>query len=104
MLPQKKRVSKRSFPLIMRSRKVISRPAFSLRVLPLNEGSKVSVVVSKAVSKSAVTRNTLRRRFYSAIAVVVPKTGTYVFFLKKEAAQYSFKDICESVTEVFLSL
>ena len=88
----------------MKSRKVISRPAFSLRVLPSDEASKISVVVSKAVSKCAVTRNTLRRRFYSAIAVVVPKTGTYVFFLKKEAVQSYFKDICEAVTEEFLSI
>lgn len=49
--------------------------------------AKVAVTTSKKVSKSAVTRNTVRRRVYSALRPIVSriKPGLYLFITKKGA-------------------
>ncbi len=57
------------FPLILESRNYSNSPHFSLRYTASPEGLvKIGVTVSKKVSKSAVVRNTVRRRAYSALA------------------------------------
>ncbi len=58
--------------------------------------SKFSFVVSKKVSKSAVQRNLLRRRGYSALRLILGKKKLHtlpvlgVFFLKKDAEKLTF--------------
>ena len=49
---------------------------------------RVAVVVSKKVSKSAVTRNRIRRRVYEAVRLQPPVTGPYdlIFMVYSEDA------------------
>ncbi len=79
----------------------------SLRVTKTQKGlSKFSFVVSKKVSKSAVVRNLLRRRGYSALQSALDRekisTGGFLgaFFFKKGADKLDFKSIQSEV--VFL--
>jgi ribonuclease P protein component len=68
---------------------------------PDNSPSQFSFSVSKKVAKSAVSRNTLRRRGYAAITPLLSqsKFGFYCMFsFKKGAASLTSKDIIEEVT------
>ncbi len=57
--------------------------------LPINDPklpSRYSVVVAQKTVKTAVARNSLRRKYYAAIRIVCPeiKNGYYlIFFIKK---------------------
>lgn len=57
---------------------------FILRVLESGRDVKMAVSVSKKVSKSAVTRNTLRRRTYAVIKGMIPSLhrGAYLLSAK----------------------
>ncbi len=57
--------------------------------------SRFSFVVSGKVAKSAVSRNTLRRRGYEAIKELGPKpTGAVgMFFAKSKAADLPYKTL-----------
>ena len=63
--------------------------------------TRVAVVVSKKVEKTAVGRNRMRRRVYEALRVnfdLVPKGVDYVFVVySKEIGKMSFKELEESL-------
>lgn len=63
--------------------KTIRKPDISLVFVPNSRGfTRVAVVVSKKVNKSAVGRNRIRRRVYEALRrnfVYLPKKTDYVF-------------------------
>ena len=63
--------------------KTIRRPKMSLVFTENTRGyTRVAVVVSKKVAKSAVARNKIRRRVYEALRVnfeLVPKKKDYIF-------------------------
>jgi ribonuclease P protein component len=101
MVPKKKRVSSALFPILMKTGKVRSTPAFSLRLLPSEKPAHLAIVVSKGVAKGAVERNKIRRRWYSALMPMLPKTGTYVFFIKKPGILLSLKEIVLESTPFF---
>jgi ribonuclease P protein component len=56
---------------------LIRGPQFSVRVLanPKRDSYRLAVVVSRKVSKSAVTRNRLRRRLYEAVRQMETEVG-----------------------------
>jgi len=103
MLPQKNRISRKDFP----AHKAQGFPNQQVRALgvklfsPLftavfykGEGeSRVSVVVSKKTSKTAVSRNSMRRRFYELLAPFLKgltSPSTIVVYPKKEAEKARF--------------
>lgn len=65
-----------------------------------------SVVVSKKVSKLAVTRNTLRRRVYAKLATVKnkDKTGVFIAVLKPSFATLTKKMAQEEVTQLIVKI
>lgn len=105
MLPKKNRVSKKDFP----SSKIKGfrgfSPLFSI-VFYSNSSQKgtearVAIVVSKKTARTAVSRNTLRRRFYEAIGLFLPqlsgKIETIVIYPKKEAEKIDFGEIKKEI-------
>lgn len=62
-------------------------PLFSLVVYAKSEGVHIAIVTSKKISKSAVVRNTLRRRFYAFFEPHIKslRAGTIVVYPKQEA-------------------
>ncbi len=78
--------------------KTVRSPKMSLVFAPNTRGfTRVAVVVSKKVEKSAVGRNRIRRRVYEAIRLnmdKVPKKMDYVFVVySKEVMTMSFSKI-----------
>jgi ribonuclease P protein component len=65
-----------------------------------------SVVVSKKVSKSAVIRNTLRRRVYAKLSVqsAVKQTGVFVVVLKPSFAKLSRTEASEEISRLIVKI
>lgn len=95
MLPQKNRISRKDFPAHKVQGSRVFNPLFTA-VFYKNMGaveSRVSVVVSKKTAKSAVARNTLRRRFYDLLASYLKgftAPTTIVIYPKAEAQKTQF--------------
>lgn len=86
MLNSKNRLPRKDFSLILRAKNFFNSPHFSIRASLDTHSPKVAVSVSKKVSKSAVVRNTIRRRAYSAIRPLLNEmSGAYLFQAKKGA-------------------
>lgn len=97
MLPRTKRLNRELFGEINKGSKRIDTPLFLLkaRFLGTDEPARFSCVVSKKVSKSAVSRNRLRRVFYEAIrksSVGSLKGAFFVFYLKSPSLRAEQKD------------
>jgi ribonuclease P protein component len=88
MIPSNRKVGTRLFKDIINKGKSFHSENFSMRVLFFGiEKTKLSVVISKKVEKSAVKRNFMKRRFYAVIKEYLPeiKNGFAIgFFLKKK--------------------
>jgi ribonuclease P protein component len=87
MLPKRSRIPRELFSELLQSSKYAQSPHFTLRFRLGGETGRFGVSVSKKISKSAVTRNTVRRRVYAALYpsiqmfpkglfLVVAKTGS----------------------------
>ena len=78
--------------------KTVRRPKMSLVWMPNERGfTRVAVVVSKKVLKTAVGRNRIRRRVYEALRVnfdAVPKKMDYIFVVyAKEVKDMPFSEL-----------
>ncbi|MBX4200100.1 ribonuclease P protein component [Candidatus Parcubacteria bacterium] len=80
MLPKAKRLSRALFSKLEKSQKMANSGAFLLKT-GKSEVVRVGVSVSKKVSKSAVVRNTVRRRVYSAIGPIFSKLKPGLYLL-----------------------
>lgn len=88
MLRKGERIERALFADILKSRNFVNSPHFTLRVSTgLSGGAKLAVSVSKKVAKSAVARNTTRRRAYAVLEsrVKALSPGLYLFVAKKGA-------------------
>jgi ribonuclease P protein component len=95
MLPKNKRVTKDTFKNLKGS-KSFSFPSATLKAMYGSGLTKVSFVVSKKIAKTAVLRNSLRRKGYSAVEKLYPeikKGFTLIFFVKKEMRDVSFQEL-----------
>ncbi len=101
MFSKEKRVSRSLFTKVSSKGSSVSTPLFSVRISPATD-NRYSVVVSKAVGKSAVVRNTVRRRVYAALrAAPVPKGRICIVYTKKPIASASYRDIADAIQKVF---
>ena len=78
--------------------KTVRSPKMSLVFMDNSRGfTRVAVVVSKKVEKSAVERNKIRRRVYEAIRVnfdLVPKKKDYIFVIyNKDVKKMPFGEL-----------
>ncbi len=96
MLPKKNRIPRKDFPSHKTHGTRVFTPLFSLVFYKASNNfieSRASVVVSKKTAKTAVVRNTLRRRFYELLASyfkVMSTPTTVVIYPKKEAIKAQF--------------
>jgi ribonuclease P protein component len=89
MLPKKSRIPRKLFTELLSGSRFVHSPFLTLRFKALtNSSSKAGVSVSKKVSKSAVIRNTVRRRIYATVAPMLKETKNYLFlFVAKPGVQ-----------------
>ena len=91
MLPRVNRINKKEMMSLNRPTKRINQKGLSVSYYA-NEGVfKVAVVVSKKVSKKAVTRNRIRRWLYTITRLWYSKipSGCYVIRLQPTARSYT---------------
>ena len=84
MLSKKKRVTKNVFQTIMEKGNVVSGSFFILRYFK-QELPQYAIVAPKKIAKTAVKRNSLRRKGYNILRSYEIKTGAGILFYKKEA-------------------
>lgn len=83
---------------VYRNGKTVRTPKMSLIFADNKKGfTRIAVVVSKKVEKSAVGRNRMRRRIYEALRLnmeYIPKERDYIFVVfSKEVLKMPFKDL-----------
>jgi len=77
MLPRKNRIPRKDFPSHNVKGFRAFSPLFSCVFYTKKEGDpRISVVVSKKTAKTAVVRNTLRRRFYDLVSLFLKDPNT----------------------------
>jgi len=105
MLPKKNRIPRKDFPTDSRQGFRVFSPLFSAVFYKTTKPeSHISVVVSKKTAKNAVTRNSLRRRFYSVVAEYLTKNPVMaVFYPKKEAIKADFKNLKSEIEKALRS-
>jgi ribonuclease P protein component len=88
MIPKGKRVSAKTVTELFQSGKRADFSAFSVR-FQLGSQTQIACIAPKTVAKSAVSRNSLRRKWYASLAQVKVPKGTFIFILKKSALELS---------------
>lgn len=93
MIAKKGGVTKALFSEVFKKGKTAGTPFFSVKYYPFST-LKFSFVVPKSIAKTAVERNSLRRRGYEIIhknkGLFTKTTGVYLFFIKKDVTSLSF--------------
>jgi ribonuclease P protein component len=99
MLPRQSRLPRAAFAELLTSRSFFNTPNFTLRIGKAEGDSpRVAVSVSKKVSKSAVVRNTIRRRVYSALPPLGSvKPGSYLLMAKSGAAKIKGENLSREI-------
>lgn len=105
MLPRNNRISKKDFPSSQRQGFRVFSPFFSAVFYQTTaKTSRVAVVVSKKTAKTAVERNTLRRRFYDLVGLYfknVSAPTTVVLYPKIDAKKTHFLTIKSEIEKAF---
>jgi ribonuclease P protein component len=84
MLSKKKRVTKEIFQTIMDKGIIVSGSFFVLRYIKQDKPQYV-FVAPKKIAKTAVKRNSLRRKGYNILRLYDFKSNAGIFFYKREA-------------------
>jgi|SRR3989344_8070370 len=80
MLPKTHRIPRKLWKPLLESRVYFNSPHFLVRVAN-SETPRLAVSVSKKVSKSAVVRNTVRRRVYATVSTFLPTLTKNLFLI-----------------------
>ncbi|MCX6701862.1 MAG: ribonuclease P protein component [Candidatus Zambryskibacteria bacterium] len=110
MLPKKRRIQRKDFPLILSKNKRYNSPNLLLHVTPINSNktkeSRFSFSVSKKVCPKATDRNKYRRQGYSVISKNLNriKPEYYCFFsFKKTSKPIIFSALEKEILELLSS-
>jgi ribonuclease P protein component len=106
MLPKGKRADKKTIAQIFKAGKFVGSQNITFKYLKfaIPGGFKISFIVPKAVSRSAVVRNSLRRQGYLALQKnihLIPSdtAGVFIFSKKKsENIENEIKNILSKVS------
>ncbi len=105
MLPKKHRITTTQFNAVFKDGVVLRSKHFIVRSIPSTTHFRCAVTVSKKVAPSAVARNTLRRKVYTAIGEIYNKEknihGTFIFIMLQKTLPPS--DILKEEIKTLLS-
>ena len=96
MLSKKKRITKNTFQNIMDKGTIVHGSFFLLRYIK-QDFPQYAIVVPKKIAKTAVKRNSLRRKGYNILRFYDLKSNAGIFFYKKEALGVSLLDIKKDI-------
>jgi len=105
MVPRTNRISKEDFEILKKTKNAQSEH-FSIRYRQINEESvaKITVVVSRRISKNATGRNRIKRRFREIIRFLLPRTKKgflIAIFPKRETQRVKFSNLVFEMEETF---
>lgn len=105
MLKKAQRVSRADFATFFKKGKRFHSEHLTVVFTP-SSTFHASVVVSKKVSKSAVTRNTFRRRVYAKLSgySVKNQTGVFIVVLKPSFATLTRKEASEEFSRLIVKI
>ncbi len=109
MLPKRNRIGSEFFKNLFKKGIIVDSQWFSIKYIKGNkEDFKVSIIVSKKVSPTAVERNLLKRRFLSIILEeksLLIKGFSYVFYLKRGVEKIPrntlFSEVSEKIHKIY---
>ena len=104
MLPKNRRISRKLFKPLLESRKYFNSAHFSLR-LASSDRARIAISVSKKISKSAVVRNKIRRRLYSAMRGILPslRGGLYLVIAKSGSEKIRGRELENELKSLVVS-
>lgn len=107
MLNRVQRVTKRQFDEVMKKGRVVHSPLFLIRILELGGdiASRVAAVAPVKHAKTAVLRNSMRRKIYEGVKPILGelKPGLVMaIFAKDTALKTKSKEIHVGVKELFV--
>ena len=100
MLSKKQRIPRELFTELLLRSKYANSEHFSLRYRTnTDKTARFGVSVSKKVSKSAVTRNTIRRRVYSTLRSILSSfpPGLFLFVAKPKTQTLKIEKLLEEI-------
>lgn len=102
MFKKRHRLNTSEFKEVFNFGKSIKTSLFLVKIKENNKKySRFAVVVSKKISKRAIERNYIKRKFYHAlkeVSSVFPKND-YVFILNSEIKDIQYKDLMNKIKE-----
>lgn len=103
MLSKHRRVTKSLFNKVIKEGHTLHGNLLYFRYIPksVDKYSHFSFVAPKSVAKSAVLRNKLRRKGYSALRSISTKDAVGILFFKKEAKNSIVKDLNLEIASLF---
>ncbi len=99
MLPKRKRVTTNTFKSILDKGSVVYGSFFIFRYIK-QEKPGYAFVVSKKLAKTAVKRNSFRRKGYNIIRKYPIKSNIGAFFYKKEGLAASIGELEVDIKEI----
>lgn len=103
MLKRSERLTRHDFGRVALGR-ATHTPLFTVRLLPSSstkgEDKQFSVVVSKKVAKTAVARNSLRRRVYAALHGCGPLPFHGIVYMKPGSVEASYEQILIALQQI----
>ena len=105
MLPRSKRLTVSLFTNALANGKVVHSTLFTARIAKNPGPTRFSAVISKKITKTAVERNKLRRRIYSAVAsfgAKISKDHHVILLAKPLLSKSTLKDIVADIETLFV--
>lgn len=105
MLPKLHRLNeKKDFQIVLKKGKMLQGQYFGLSFLPSQTETKIGIIVSNKISKSAVERNRIRRIVRSTALDFINKNKTgfkLVFLAKKPSENADSEKIKQDIENLF---
>ncbi|HEY9583857.1 MAG TPA: ribonuclease P protein component [Candidatus Paceibacterota bacterium] len=105
MLPSAKRLSTLEFKVVIEKGAFFHSDFILLRAIKTKEKSRFAVSVPKKVAKTAVLRNKIRRRVYSAIGAMGPMINlgfNAILIMKSGVERASFEELASDIRKIFV--
>ncbi len=99
-MPTKCRINRQEVLTVLKSKKQIRSPHFSV---VYNDGcGGCTVVISKKIEKLAVNRNKTKRRVFSILYNIINKNNNYVIFVKTKISDKPYKDVQKELESLII--
>jgi ribonuclease P protein component len=105
MLPKSKRLTTAEFDAVMKNGRASHSSLFTLRWTDSHKDTRISAVAGQKILKTAVGRNSMRRRIYSSIRKISsrwPKGIHGIIFAKQSAVTAEHKALCIDIESLFV--